>query len=66
VSSVRIETICEEPCSLNGVQMTMHGCAPLVMVSAPAVKRAGFNAKECSFGRGCRPSAAIGRAVLLV
>ncbi len=61
-----LEAICEEKFNLNGVQTTTHSCAPLVMVSGPAVKQLGFNTKECAFGHGCRPSAAIGRAVRLV
>lgn len=61
-----IEAICEEKFNLNGVQTTTHSCAPLVMVSGPAVKQLGFNTKECAFGHGCRPSATVGRAVRLV
>jgi hypothetical protein len=61
-----IEAICEEQFNLNGVQTTTHSCAPLVIVSGPAVKQLGFNTKECAFGHGCRPSATIGRAVRLV
>ncbi len=61
-----IEALCEEQFNLNGVQTTTHGCAPLVMVSGPAVKQLGFNTKECVMGHGCRPSATIGRAVRLV
>jgi len=52
--------------NLNGVQTTTHCCAPLVMVSGPAVKTLGFNTKEGAFGHGCRASATVGRAVRLV
>lgn len=61
-----IEAMLEERFNLNGVQTTTHCCAPLVMVSGPAVKNLGFNTKEGAFGHGCRPSAAIGRAVRLI
>ncbi len=61
-----VEAMLEERFNLNGVQTTTHSCAPLVVVSGPAVKRLGFNTKEGAFGHGCRPSAAIGRAVRLV
>lgn len=61
-----IEAITEERFNLNGVQTTTHGCAPLVMVSGPAVKTLDFNTRECAFGHGCRASATIGRAVRLI
>jgi hypothetical protein len=61
-----VEAMLEERFNLNGVQTTTHSCAPLVVVSGPAVKRLGFNTKEGAFGHGCRPSAAIGRAVRLI
>ena len=61
-----VEAMQEERFNLNGVQTTTHSCAPLVMVSGPVVKRLGFNTKEGVFGHGCRPSAAIGRAVRLI
>ena len=60
-----LEAILEERFNLNGVQTTTHSCAPLVMVSGPAVKAMKFNTREGAFGNGCRPSAAIGRAVRL-
>jgi len=61
-----IEAILEERFNLNGVQTTTHSCAPLCMVSGPAVKALGFNTREGSFGHGCRASASIGRAIRLV
>jgi len=61
-----IEAMVDESFNLNGVQTTTHGCAPLVIVSGPAVKRLAFNTRECAFGHGCRASATIGRAVRLV
>lgn len=61
-----IEAMVEERFNLNGVQTTTHSCAPLLMVSGPAVKSLGFNTKECAFGHGCRASATLGRAVRLI
>jgi hypothetical protein len=61
-----IEAMLEERFNLNGVQTTTHGCAPLVMVSGPAVKDLGFSTREGAFGHGCRARASIGRAVRLV
>jgi hypothetical protein len=61
-----VEAILEEKFNINGVQTTTHSCAPLVMVSGPAVKALGFNTKEGAFGHGCRASATIGRAIRLI
>ena len=61
-----VKAILEEKFNLNGVQTTTHSCAPLTIVSGPAVQTLGFNTKECAFGHGCRPSATIGRAIRLV
>lgn len=61
-----IEAMLEEGFNLNGVQTTTNSCAPLVMVSGPAVKALGFNTRDCAFGHGSRANAAIGRAVRLV
>jgi hypothetical protein len=61
-----IEAMLEERFNLNGVQTTTHACAPLTMVSGPAVQALGFNTREGALGHGCRASAAIGRAVRLV
>lgn len=61
-----VEAMLEERFNLNGVQTTTHACAPLVMVSGPAVRALGFNTREGALGHGCRASATIGRAVRLV
>src|SRR4051812_27651361 len=61
-----LEAMLEERFNLNGVQTTTHACAPLVMVSGPAVRQLGFNTREGALGHGCRASATIGRAVRLV
>ena len=61
-----IEAMVDDSFNLNGVQTTTHGCAPLTIVSGPAVARLGFNTRECAFGHGCRASATIGRAIRLI
>src|SRR5688572_8642782 len=61
-----VEAMLEERFNLNGVQTTTHACAPLAMVSGPAVKKLGFNTRGGGTGHGCRASATIGRAVRLV
>lgn len=61
-----IEAMLEERFNLNGAQTTTHSCAPLVMVSGPAVKTLGFNTKECALGHGSRAGATVGRAVRLI
>jgi hypothetical protein len=60
-----IEAMLEDAFNLNGVQTTTHCCAPLAMVSGPAVKSLGFNTKEGAFGHGSRANATVGRAVRL-
>jgi hypothetical protein len=61
-----LEAMLEPPFNLNGVQTTTNPCAPLVIVSGPAVERLGFNVNEGVFGGGSRANAAIGRAVRLI
>ena len=61
-----LQAMLEERFNLGGVQTTTHACAPLVMVSGPAVRALGFNTKEGSFGHGCRAAATIGRAIRLI
>lgn len=61
-----LEAVLEEKFNLNGVQTTTHACAPLVIVSGPAVKTLGFNTREGALGHGCRASATIGRALRLI
>jgi len=61
-----VEAMLEERFNLNGVQTTTHACAPLCVVSGPAVKTLGFNTREGALGHGCRAAATIGRAVRLI
>ena len=61
-----LEAMLEDPFNLNGVQTTTHCCAPLVIVSGPAVKSLEFNTAESALGHGSRANATIGRAVRLI
>ncbi|MBI4198723.1 MAG: hypothetical protein HY533_06405 [Chloroflexi bacterium] len=61
-----LEAVLEEPFNLNGVQTTTHCCAPLVVVSGPAVRTLGFNTRESALGHGSRANAAVGRALRLI
>ena len=61
-----VEAVLEEEFNLNGVQTTTHACAPLIVVSGPAVKKSRVQLKEGSLGHGCRAAATIGRALRLV
>ena len=61
-----LRAMLEPEFNLEGVQTTTNPCAPLVMVSGPAVRDFGFNTKDCALGHGSRANAAIGRAVRLI
>lgn len=61
-----LEAMLDPDFNLEGVQTTTNPCAPLVMVSGPAVQRLGFNTKDCALGHGSRANASIGRAVRLI
>jgi len=62
-----VEAMLDERFNLRGVQCTTHGCAPLVIVSGPAVERLGVATAESVFGASAsRASHAIGRALRLV
>ncbi|MGZ8267166.1 MAG: hypothetical protein ACXW20_06605 [Burkholderiales bacterium] len=61
-----VRAVLEERFNLNGVQTTTHACAPLCIVSGPAVESLGFNTREGALGHGCRAAATIGRAIRLV
>ena len=51
--------------NLNGVQGTMHGVAPLMIVNGPYARKIGLHGGNGCFGPGFRANAAIGRAVRL-
>jgi hypothetical protein len=55
-----------EEFNLNGVQGTMHGVAPLMIVNGPYAKKIGINGSNGCFGPGFRANASIGRAIRLM
>jgi len=62
-----IEALLEPRFNLNGVQVTTHGCWPLLIVSGPIVEQLGMATAESVFsGGGSRASATLGRALRLV
>jgi len=52
--------------NLNGVQGTMHGVAPLMIVNGPYASRIGIHGGNGCFGPGFRANATIGRAIRLL
>lgn len=52
--------------NLNGVQGTMHGVAPLMVVNGPYAKHIGIQGGNGCFGPGFRANATIGRAIRLM
>ena len=62
-----VEALLEPPFNLNGVQVTTHGCWPLLIVSGPIVDALGMATEESVFnGGGSRASATLGRALRLL
>jgi hypothetical protein len=52
--------------NMNGVQGTMHGVAPLMIVNGPYARRIGVHGGNGCFGPGFRANASIGRAIRLM
>lgn len=61
-----IELMLREEFNLNGVQGTMHGVAPLMIVNGPYAKQIGLHGGNGCFGPGFRANASIGRAIRLM
>ena len=61
-----IQLMLREEFNLNGVQGTMHGVAPLMIVNGPYAKKIGINGSNGCFGPGFRANASIGRAIRLM
>jgi hypothetical protein len=55
-----------EEFNLNGVQGTMHGVAPLMIVSGPYAQQIGLHGGNGCFGPGFRANTTIGRAIRLL
>jgi len=58
--------ILREEFNMGGVQCTMHGVAPLMVVNGPYSETIGLNGGNGCFGPGFRANATIGRAVRLL
>jgi len=61
-----LKLMLREEFNLNGVQGTMHGVAPLMIVNGPYAKSIGLHGGNGCFGPGFRPNASIGRAIRLM
>ncbi len=61
-----ITLMLREEFNLNGVQGTMHGVAPLMIVNGPYARKIGLNGGNGCFGPGFRANASIGRAIRLM
>ena len=61
-----IEIMLREEFNLNGVQGTMHGVAPLMIVNGPYAQKIGIHGGNGCFGPGFRANASIGRAIRLM
>jgi hypothetical protein len=55
-----------EEFNMNGVQGTMHGVAPLMIVNGPHAKKIGIHGGNGCFGPSFRANATIGRAIRLM
>lgn len=60
------ELMLREEFNLGGVQCTMHGVAPLMIVNGPYAKQIGIHGGNGCFGPGFRANATIGRALRLL
>jgi hypothetical protein len=60
------ELMLREEFNLNGVQGTMHGVAPMMIVNGPYAVKIGLHGGNGCFGPGFRANASIGRAIRLM
>lgn len=61
-----INLILREEFNMAGVQCTMHGVAPLMIVNGPYAEKIGLHGSNGCFGPGFRANATIGRAIRLM
>ena len=62
-----MQAILDEKLNMHGVQTTIHGVAPLMIVNGPYAKKIGLNGGRGCFGPGHRAEyATIGRTVRLI
>ena len=64
--SARLPLMLREEFNMNGVQGTMHGVAPLMIVNGPYAQKIGIHGGNGCFGPGFRANATIGRAIRLM
>jgi hypothetical protein len=58
--------ILREEFNMGGVQCTMHGVAPLMIVNGPYAEKIGLHGGNGCFGPGFRANVTIGRAIRLM
>lgn len=61
-----LRIILREEFNMAGVQCTMHGVAPMMIVNGPYAQTIGLHAGNGCFGPGFRANATIGRAIRLM
>lgn len=61
-----VEQILREEFNMGGVQCTMHGVAPLMIVNGPYAEKIGLHGGNGCFGPSFRANASIGRAIRLM
>ena len=61
-----LQLMLREEFNMNGVQGTMHGVAPLMIVNGPYAQKIGLHGGNGCFGPGFRANASIGRAIRLM
>ncbi len=61
-----VALILREEFNMGGVQCTMHGVAPLMIVNGPYTQKIGLHGGHGCFGPGFRANATIGRAIRLI
>jgi hypothetical protein len=61
-----LELILRDEFNMNGVQGTMNGAAPLMIVNGPYAEKIGLHGGNGCFGPGFRANATIGRAIRLM
>jgi hypothetical protein len=61
-----LRLILREEFNMGGVQCTMHGVAPLMIVNGPYAAKIGLHGGNGCFGPGFRANATIGRAIRLI
>ena len=61
-----VRLILRDEFNMGGVQCTMHGVAPLMIVNGPYAQKIGLHGGNGCFGPGFRANATIGRAIRLM